>query len=225
MTSASTPSQTPRLVVFDLDGTITRRDSLFGYVLGFGLRHDFRILGLPRVLPELWRFMRGNSNHGLLKAALIRAVMAHAPRDQVSAWTQRYLSALLRQGVFFNALKQIEQHRAAGDHLVLMTATVDLYVPDLAVSLGFNEWICTPVAWDGDRLRGDLIGPNVRDQEKARQLAELRLRFPGREVIAYGNSLPDLPHLRLADQAVLINANASLRRAASDIPIDYRQWR
>jgi phosphatidylglycerophosphatase C len=192
--------------------------------LGFGFRNSLRILGLPRVLPELWRFVRGRSDHGLLKAALIRSVMANATRQDVAAWTERYLPQLLRQGVFFNALKQIEQHRAAGDHLVLMTATVDLYVPELAATLGFDEWICSRVAWADDRLQGDLIGTNVRDQEKARQLTELRQRFPGRQVVAYGNSLPDLPHMRLADRGVLINANAALRRAAADMTIDFRNW-
>jgi phosphoserine phosphatase len=29
----------PQLVFFDLDGTITRRDTLSGYVFGFALRH------------------------------------------------------------------------------------------------------------------------------------------------------------------------------------------
>jgi phosphatidylglycerophosphatase C len=222
--STSTPPQQPLLVVFDLDGTITRRDTLFGYVLGFGFRNGLRILGLPQVLPELWRFLRGRSDHGLLKAALIRSVMANATRQDVAAWTQRYLPQLLRQGVFFNALKQIEQHRAAGDHLVLMTATVDLYVPELAATLGFDEWICSRVAWVDNRLQGDLIGANVRDEEKARQLRELRQRFPGRQVVAYGNSLPDLPHMRLADRGVLINANAALRRAAADMTIDFRNW-
>jgi phosphoserine phosphatase len=101
---------------------------------------------------------------------------------------------------------------------------VDLYVPELAATLGFDEWICSRVAWVDDRLQGDLIGANVRDEEKARQLRELRQRFPGRQVVAYGNSLPDLPHMRLADRGVLINANAALRRAAADMTIDFRNW-
>jgi phosphoserine phosphatase len=32
--------------------------------------------------------------------------------------------------------------------------------------------------------------------------------------VAYGNSRPDLPHLLLADEAVLVNPGSRLRRAA-----------
>lgn len=213
------------LVIFDLDGTITRRDTLWGYVLGFALRRPVRLLRFNRVLPTLVRFAVGRADHGALKAALIHAVMGGSSRDEIAAWTQDYLPRLLRDGVFFNALRQIEQHRVAGDHLVLMTATVDLYVPALAQALGFTEWICTPVTWAGDYLDGALSGPNVRDEEKARRLRELKGRFPGLFVVAYGNSAPDLPHLRLADRAVLINASASLRRAAAEIPVEFRDWR
>lgn len=213
------------LVIFDLDGTITRRDTLWGYVLGFALRRPARLLRFPRVLPTLVRFAFGRADHGDLKAALIRAVMGGSSRDEIATWTEDYLPRLIGNGVFFNALKQIEQHRVAGDHLVLMTATVDLYVPALANALGFTEWICTPVTWAGDYLDGALSGPNVRDEEKARQLRELKGRFPGLSVVAYGNSAPDLPHLRLADRPVLINAGASLRRAAAEIHVEFRDWR
>jgi len=220
-----TARRSPALVIFDLDGTITHRDTLLGYVVGFGLTHRGRIFGLPRMLPELWRFVRGWSDHGRLKSAFIRAVMRGADRSEISLWTQTYLAKLLQQGVFFNALKQIEQHRVAGDHLVLMSATVDLYVPELATTLGFDEWNCTQVTWAGYILEGQLTGPNVRDEEKAHRLRELLPRFAGREVIAYGNSLPDLPHLRLADRRILINAGRALRKAASGMEVDFRHWR
>ena len=221
----TTPTQGPCLVVFDLDGTITRRDTLFGFVVGFGLRHRLRILGLVRVLPELLRFALGRSDHGRLKSALIKGVMAGCSRQVVSQWTREYIPVLLRRGVFFNAIREIEGHRAAGDHLVLMSATVDLYVPELAQALGFDEWICTEVRWQGDKLDGSLISANVRDEEKAHRLRELMLRFPGRQVVAYGNSLPDLPHLRLAHRRVLINASAKLQQAAAGLVVDYRHWR
>lgn len=223
MTTRDTPAQTD-LVIFDLDGTITRRDTLWGYVLGFALRQPRRLLRLVAVVPALFAFALGRADHGQLKSALIRSVMRDTPRSELDNWTRQYIPQLLRTGVFFNALRQIEHHRAAGDHLVLMTATVDLYVPELAQALGFDEWICTGVTWAEDRLEGRLSGPNVRDEEKARHLRELKNRFPGRSVVAYGNSAPDLPHLRLADRAVLINAGASLRRMATEPQIEFRHW-
>jgi phosphatidylglycerophosphatase C len=214
----------PRLVVFDLDGTITRRDTLAGYVFGFACRRPWRLLRYLGVLPTALGFVLGRVDHGALKGALIRCVMGGAHRDDIHAWTARWIPRLLRRGVFAEALRAIDGHRAAGEHLVLMTATVDLYVPVLAAALGFDEHICSKVRWVGDRLDGRLASDNVRDEEKARQLRKLAARFPGRRIMGYGNSRPDLPHLRLVDHAVLINPPPRLRAAASGLPVEFKYW-
>lgn len=214
----------PRLVFFDLDGTISRHDTLIGYVTGYALRHPWRLLGFLRVLPALAAYFAVHRDRGRLKAALIHAVMGGASRTNVDAWTAEYVPRLLRRGVFAEALQAIRHHREAGDHLILMSATVDLYVPELARVLGFDEYICTPVAWRGDRLEGSLTAPNVRDEEKARQLKRVAVRFAGRRLVGYGNSAPDLPHLRLVDQAYLINPNGRLRKAAKDLPAKFKLW-
>ncbi len=214
----------PRLVIFDLDGTVTRRDTLAGYVFGFARRHPWRLLGYLGVMPALLRFALRRADHGELKGALIRHVMGGADREEVRAWTAQWIPALMRQGVFRDALTAIASHRADGAHLVLMTATVDLYVPELAVALGFDEHVCSQVRWEGDRLDGRLVSANVRDEEKARQLRKLAVRYPGRRIMGYGNSRPDLPHLRLVDHAVLINPPPRLRAAAADLPVEFKYW-
>jgi phosphoserine phosphatase len=43
-------------------------------------------------------------------------------------------------------------------------------------------------------------------------------------VTAYGNSLSDIPHLRLADRALLVNGNAGARRAAARAGIPTADW-
>ena len=214
----------PQLVVFDLDGTITRRDTLAGYVFGFACRRPWRLLGYLGVLPTLLRFALRRADHGELKGRVIRSVMGGASQEEIRAWTAVWVPRLLARGVFPEALAAIAQHRAAGDRLVLMSATVDLYVPELASVLCFDAHICSQVAWDGVRLDGRLSSPNVRDEEKARQLRRLAAAHPGRRIMGYGNSRPDLPHLRLVDKAVLVNPPPRLRALASDLPVEFKYW-
>ena len=131
---------------------------------------------------------------------------------------------LLRRGVFTDAIAAIRAHQAQGDHLVLMSASVDLYVPRIGIALGFSETVCSRVIWQGDSLDGHLDGPNCRDVVKTHWLERVRARFPERSVVAYGNSSPDLPHLRLADQALLVNPGRSLRREAGGRAIQFVHW-
>jgi phosphatidylglycerophosphatase C len=214
----------PRVVFFDLDGTISRRDTLFGYVAGFVRRHPSRMPRYLAVRPALIGYALGVRDRGYLKGALLHAVMGGALRKEVQAWTDEYVPMLIERGVFDEALAAIRKHRDAGDHLVLMTATVDLYVPDLAQALGFDAYLCSKVAWSEDHLEGWLTSPNMRDEEKAAALRRTVAKFPGRRLVGYGNSAPDLPHLKLVDQAYLVNASKSLRKAASGLPVEFKYW-
>jgi phosphatidylglycerophosphatase C len=213
------------LAVFDLDGTITRHDTLFPYVHGFLHRHPLRAPGVLEVVPALLAFAAGSRDHGALKAAFIRGTLGGCTRAQLDAWTAHFVPRLLAHGLFADARAAIEQHRGSGDALVLMSASVDLYVPAIARALGFSECICTAVRWDGDLLDGSLAGPNRRGPEKARCLEALRVRYPQMPITAYGNAASDLEHLRLADDAVLVNGSARARRDAAAAGIRTVTWR
>ena len=87
-------------------------------------------------------------------------------------------------------------------------------VPQIAHALGFDEAICTCVRWNDDqRLDGRLASPNCRGMEKRRQLAALIERLTPGRVYTYGNSSADLPHMQLAQEAILVNGPAHLRAA------------
>ena len=175
------------------------------------------------MLPALLRFAR-HRDRGELKAAFIRAALGGCPRAELDAWTARFVPRLVAHGVRQDALACLARHRAQGDLLVLMSASVDLYVPTIARALGFAEVICTSLRWQGERLDGALAGPNCRGVEKARALKELRGRHPGLKVTAYGNATSDLGHLCVADRGVLVNGSRHARTAAERLGLTCLEW-
>jgi phosphatidylglycerophosphatase C len=122
------------------------------------------------------------------------------------------------------ALAVLETHRAAGDHLVLLSASPDLYVPRIGRSLGFEHVLCTEIQWREDRLAGTLVGANCRGEEKLRRLNWLRSQYPELPIVAYGNSAADLDHMRHADRALLVNGNATARALAAHWGIPTSIW-
>lgn len=212
------------LALFDLDGTITRHDTLLGYLIGFLRQHPLRVLRTPQAAAALVRFLLGRADRGELKATWIRALMGGAARAEVEAWTARFVPRQLATNVRADARSAIERHRGAGDTLVLLSASPDLYVPALARALGFAESLCTGVHWHGDRLDGALVTPNRRGQEKVRSLEGLRLRHPELPIVAYANAASDVAHLALADRATLVNGSHRARRAAARAGIACTRW-
>ncbi len=215
-----------RLAVFDLDGTITRHDTLVPYALGFVMRRrPWRLLALPLVLPAVLAHALGLIDRGGLKSVFIRATLGGCERKALERWTARFVARLLRHGVFAQALEAIQAHARLGDHLVLLSASTDLYVPAIAHALGFHEVICTGVRWNGERLAGTLTTPNRRGEEKARCVAALQARFPGMASVAYGNAASDLEHLKLVERGVLVNGSAAAQRMALREAIGCTDWR
>ena len=176
------------------------------------------------MLPAVVSFALGASDRGALKSAAIRAVLGGCTRSQIDRWTAEFVPSLLRSGMHADALACVEAHRRAGDFLVLLSASPDLYVPAIGRALGFTETLCTGIAWKGERLDGRLTTPNRRDTEKVRCVEELRRQHPGRGLIAYANSASDLEHMALADSATLVNGSAAARRAAARLHIQCVNW-
>jgi phosphatidylglycerophosphatase C len=214
MTPSRAAVASPGIALFDLDGTLTRRDTLLPYLLGFLARHPRRWPGLWRAAPALLGYP-WHRDRGRLKSQMIRTVLGGEDRATVAAWSARFVRQLEARHAFHRqALAILEAHRAAGDRLVLLSASPDLYVPQIGAALGFDQVLCTQVRWQGDRLDGALLSANRRGPEKVRCLQALRREHPDRTIVAYGNSEPDLAHLELADRGVLVNAPRALRQRA-----------
>jgi phosphatidylglycerophosphatase C len=214
-----------RLAIFDLDGTITRRDTLAPYVFGFLLRRrPWRFPLVLFMLPVLLGYALRIVGRGCLKSALIVLAMGGCRRKHVERWTAAFVPRLLPTGAFPEALAAIQAHARAGDRLVLLSASTDLYVPAVGQALGFKEVICTGVRWRGERLLGTLTTPNRRGEEKALCVAALRKRHPGMQAVAYGNAASDLAHLKLVERGVLVNGSKHARREASGLAIMCADW-
>jgi len=212
-----------RIAVFDLDGTITRSDTLWPYLRGW-VRRQRRPGFWPRVAAAAGRYPL-DRDRGRLKFDLIRAAMGGTTRDEISAWTAQFVAGLGNADLCPGALAAIARHRAAGDRLVLLSASVDLYVPDIGRRFAFDESICTEVAWRGDRLDGALVTANRRGAEKLRCIEALRARHPGLRFAAYGNARSDFDHLAAVDEPMLVNAGRSLRREAEGHGFRTDEWR
>jgi HAD superfamily hydrolase (TIGR01490 family) len=214
------------VALFDLDGTLTRRDTYLAYLLGFLVRHPTR---LPRALPlplAVASHLAGWRDNTWLKATFLHAVLGGVPRSSLEAWTQLFVERLLQRGLRPRARDIIARHRAAGDRLVLVTASFDFYAEPLAERLDLDEVVCTRAAWDGSgRLTGHLEGSNCYGEAKLRRVRELLVGWPGQRMIAcYTDHHTDLPLLRYVHRPVAVNPTRQLRIVAVRLGIPIQDW-
>jgi len=211
------------IAFFDLDGTITHRDTLFPLVLRVLARRPLHLLRLIGLLPAVLRFLF-DRDRGALKQSLLRVTLRGMPRAELTQEAERFVRETIARRCFADALAKIRRHRDAGHFLVLMSASVDFYVPEFGRQLGFDQVISTGVRWNGDRLDGTLTTANRRGEEKARCVHELLAQRPDFETFAYGNSGSDLPHLKIVRHGLLVNGSSAARRAAVALGVGTADW-
>ncbi|HMI36800.1 MAG TPA: HAD-IB family hydrolase [Steroidobacteraceae bacterium] len=204
------------LAIFDLDGTITRHDTLVPYIAGFLWRHPWRLWRWLPCLVPLLRYAAGPRDRGALKSRVIQLTLGGVASAPLAAWAVRYARRLVRSGLYAEALECITAHQRNHDHLVLLSASPDLYVPEIAQSLGFDACICTELRWRADdRLDGALSSPNRRGPEKAQCVAALLAEQQPLLSYAYGNSPADLEHLKMVSAGTYVNGEAA---EVEDVP-------
>ena len=211
------------IAIFDLDGTITRHDTLFPLVLRWLARRPWQLARLLLVVPAALRFLF-DRDRAALKQSLLRATLRGTPRAALAEFARGFVRDTLATGSFHDALSTVRRHRDAGHHLVLMSASVDFYVPEFARQLEFDQVISTEVRWKDDRLDGTLTSPNRRGEEKAQCLRALLAVRPDADTYAYGNSASDLPHLKLVRHGMLVNGSLAARREAAELGVSCVDW-
>lgn len=219
-------SSPPTVVVLDLDRTVTRAGTFTPFLLHctpLGLTLALRTL---QGLLAVFAYGAGSGTRGSLKARLLDLSIAGASRAQVQSWSATFVRRWAQTHIRPGALLAIARHRAAGDYLVLATASFDFYAQAFAEYLGINHTIATASAWDdGGRLRAALIGENCYGAAKLAAVQTYVARFPEpRHVVAYSDHSTDLALLRWANEGVAVNPNGELRRLAPAHNLTVVNW-
>lgn len=205
------------IAAFDFDGTLTHRDTLFGF-LRFACGAPALMAALARSVPTLVRSRSGRAPAALAlrdagKERLLRSLFAGRDAtwfDERGEAYARTLPGRLRPDM----VDRLEWHRAEGHRLVIVSASLDTYLTHFGREHGFDEVIAVRLATDGGTLTGSLEGPNVRGPEKEVRLRRwLERAGHAGEIWAYGNSSGDRELLAMADRPHLVD-----RRRVPAIP-------
>jgi HAD superfamily hydrolase (TIGR01490 family) len=202
------------LAIFDIDGTLITGPSLekrlFTLLFRQGRLGPTQLLAFARFgigfAPEFGR-------HTMKKNKAYLSGLGCADVDAlVSAWVRR-----AAPGWWYPpALARLRQHQATGDTVVLLSGTPQFVADALARELGLTRAIGTCCMAEAGRFCADppLVHPFGAEK---RALAEVLCAESGTPVAAmysYGDSVHDLPLLRLAGHPVAVRPDAALLAAA-----------
>lgn len=201
---ATASATAPVLAAFDFDGTISRRDTLVPFL--------FRLAG-PRRATRILAAEAGRTqgDRDALKEAVLARLVAGRHHEELAEIGRAYAESLPRL-LRPTMVDQVRWHRDAGHQVVIVSASLRLYLEPLAECLGADHLISVELETDdAGRCTGRLVGANVRGAEKVARLrgwcAEQFGADP-RELWAYGDSSGDQELLRWAHRPVPVTTKA-----------------
>ena len=212
--------------IFDLDGTITKRGTYTPFIIFVARRNPPKFLHAFSIIAAMLLYKLRLLARERLKEIMLKAALGGARRKDVSAYAVAFAKRCIRKGLRPGAVHAIARHRAAGDLLVLATASFEFYAECLGRRLGFDTIVGTKAEWnDDDTLSGRIAGFNCRGPEKLRRISgllpDLRDRY---RVVAYSDNYVDVPLLCWADQAIAVNPNRRLRSLAAREGFQVVDW-
>ena len=201
-----------KIIVFDLDGTITQRDTYLPFLFGFLLRKPwrvFRLIGLPFAVVM---HLAGLRNNTWLKKVFLKAFMKGLTQQQLNSWVESFSNKIMHQGLRDGAVAELQKHIQAGSCVLLVSASLGIYVHRIGEKLGVHATLCTEAEFDDNgRITGRLATDNCYGQEKISRL-ESWLKIHGGEsvAIAYSDHHSDIPLLNYAGVGVAVSPSKKL---------------
>ncbi len=190
----------PVVAAFDFDGTLTRRDSLLPflwYVAG-PLSFAWNTLVL---LPTLVRYAAGTLDNGPAKERVLRQFLQGRSVDDLRTRAEQFADDTIPSLLDPEAIQRLRWHQRQGHRVVLVSASVELYLRPWADAMGLDGVIGTRLAVEGGRFTGAFATPNCYGPEKVRRLDAEGPSLQDATMYAYGNSRGDRELLARADHA------------------------
>ena len=147
--------------------------------------------------------------------------------DQCRSWSQDHFENVIRPRLFGGAVERIRQHQQRGEKVVLVTGSLDFIIQPLADFLGADDLIAVSMHEREGLLTGELTGPPVGDEEKARiiQAYASRHHIDLAPCYGYADSSSDLPMLQTVGKAVVVNPKGGLLKEAERDGWEVVNWK
>ena len=220
-----TSTSKPGLALFDLDHTLLPLDS--DYEWGeFTIRIGWNdpVEFARRNDAFYAHYQAGTLDvHDYVRFAT-EAVRLRGPEAAAAAHA-RFMHEVITPAIRPQAISLIRQHQAAGDEVLIVTATNEFVTAPIARALGVAQLLAVRLARDASGwYTGEIDGiPTMREGKVRRMeqwLEERGLTWAGVESTFYSDSMNDVPLLDKVDHPVATNPDPRLRALAQQ-----RGWR
>lgn len=195
------------LALFDFDGTLYEHDSFTGFIFySLGKRHILKrgLITLPWIMAYYLKLYPAHK----MRPRLFKGMFKSVPQHQIKEKAESYAAQLV-QALNPKLLNQLQKHQAHGDDIVLVSASINIYLEAVCELLNI-DLICSQVALENSIFSGEYLTADCSLYEKKQQIIKRYDLEQYNAIYAYGNSYEDEPMLNLATYPYMVGTDQVL---------------
>ena len=195
------------LALFDFDGTLCTKDSFTGFIFyALSKRHIVK-QGL-KLLPWIQAYYLNVYPAHAMRPKLFYGMFKDTDYAEIQKIAVEYAQHLIQE-LDPKFMQQLQLHQALGHDVVLVSASIDLYLKPLCQLLGI-DLICTETEVRESRLTGHYQSADCSRMEKKKRISQQYLIAEYASIYAYGNSEEDLEMFSLAQYTYMVGRDQKL---------------
>jgi len=186
------------IALFDFDGTVTFKDT-FSDFIHFAVDSKRRVAGTLLLSPLIAGYKLGVVPGSRIRESIARFGFRGGKEAELRQIGSKYANQVIPKLVRPEALSRIRWHKSQGDAVVIVSASLEIYLSDwckkLEVDLISTQLEVKTGALTGRYCRGDCSG-----NEKRRRILEKYKIDEYAVVYAYGDTYEDKEMLSMANR-------------------------
>lgn len=195
------------LALFDFDGTLYSHDSFTGFIFHVLKKRHIIWRGL-KILPWITAYYLKIYPAHRMRPKLYLAMFKDADVEIIYPLALQYANKILGN-LDPTLFEQLKMHRKLGHKVILVSATIDLYLEMIANTLSI-ELLCSKVEIKNRKLTGKYLTPDCSCLQKKLRILEAINLVDYEMIYAYGNSEEDKEMLSLAQHSYMVGFDKKL---------------
>lgn len=192
-----------RYALFDFDGTITCKDTLFDFIL-----YNYGNWGLIKCLLlnacNLACYALKLRSNERAKEKFLSTIIKGKENAAFEQMCQEYSRKRIPQIIKRQTMALIDFHKNNGDILYIVSASPEDWIKPWAMENGFSKVIATELKRKEGSITGEFSSNNCHGEEKVNRLKKIITQRENAYIFAYGDSKSDKPMLEYADEGYFI---------------------
>ena len=188
-----------RIAFFDFDGTITKADSTARFIRYLVGDSKF-FIGIFFLLPFMFLYILNLISNNSIKQILITYFFKGKNINEFKKNAEYFSLNMLEPLIRKKALKEIEWHKENGHDVVIVSASIDLWLRPWCIK---NDvaLISSMLEVNDNLITGKTRNRNCYGLEKVTRIKELYNLSEYSYIYSYGNSRGDYEMLKIANES------------------------